>query len=279
MSTMVMGLCWPLQMPPTPKAVLISIADQANDHGVCWPSLPGICERTCFKRTAVIEALAWLEQAGFISIERIDGRNNRYTCNLTRLRQRDLSQQQEPVREANQSARRTGTADGLPSPADGPPPVRQTDQPVRQTDPNRNEPSSEPSTTVSARGRAKPKGEDQPLTVNDLVGAGVERQAAADWLRVRRAPLTRTALAGVEREAAMAGISLGRAVLVAAENSWRGFKAAWYANLQQQRVGRDSPPSGTAFQRARQQQVAEMTGGLLDTRRGGDVVDMPGVTS
>ena len=45
MSIAVMRSCWPLQMPPTPKAVLISLADNASDEGECWPSIPTICER------------------------------------------------------------------------------------------------------------------------------------------------------------------------------------------------------------------------------------------
>lgn len=39
MSTIIMSQCWPLQgLSVTQKAVLISLADQANDDGVCWPA-------------------------------------------------------------------------------------------------------------------------------------------------------------------------------------------------------------------------------------------------
>jgi hypothetical protein len=60
-------------MPPTPKAVLISLADNANDQGECWPSLAKICERTCYGKTAVVKALAWLEEKGAIHRERSTG--------------------------------------------------------------------------------------------------------------------------------------------------------------------------------------------------------------
>jgi hypothetical protein len=79
MSTAVMGLCWPLQMPPTAKAVLMSLADQANDQGVCWPAITSISDRTCYGRTAVIEAIKWLEARKAIEIERGASRSNRYT--------------------------------------------------------------------------------------------------------------------------------------------------------------------------------------------------------
>lgn len=73
-----MGQCWPLQMPPTPKAVLISLADNANDQGNCWPSIATIAERTCFSERAVQGAIKWLEQASVLSADRSNGRHTRY---------------------------------------------------------------------------------------------------------------------------------------------------------------------------------------------------------
>lgn len=72
------------------------------------------------------------------------------------------------------------------------------------------------------------------VSIPDLVAAGCEQQVAKDWLSVRKAkragPLTLTAWEGVKREAAAAGISLAAAVAFAAEKSWVGFTAKWYAN-------------------------------------------------
>lgn len=54
MSTIIMSACWPLQgMSPSQKAVLVSLADQANDDGVCWPSVESIGRRTCLSERAV----------------------------------------------------------------------------------------------------------------------------------------------------------------------------------------------------------------------------------
>lgn len=51
------------------------------------------------------------------------------------------------------------------------------------------------------------------------------------WLAVRKAkrggPVTETALDGVRREAAKAGITLDDAVRISAERSWVGFRADW----------------------------------------------------
>ena len=44
MSTHILSACWALSgMSSTQKLVLISLADQANDDGVCWPSVPTAC--------------------------------------------------------------------------------------------------------------------------------------------------------------------------------------------------------------------------------------------
>jgi Helix-turn-helix domain len=56
-----MALCWPLKLPLVAKSVLVSLADNANDDGFCWPSIDTISERTCASRRAVIEAIKALE--------------------------------------------------------------------------------------------------------------------------------------------------------------------------------------------------------------------------
>ena len=156
MSTIVMSACWRIQIPPTPKAVLMSLADNANDHGECWPSLTTIAMRTCFGRTAVIEAIRWLEEHGLLEADRSNGRHTRYTVKPSGLRP-ELFQNEgdqsasrtsprgapvrqadgvegKPVRQPDQSARRTGSPGGLNQSAS-------RTGPVRQADTNRQEPS------------------------------------------------------------------------------------------------------------------------------------------
>lgn len=127
MSTRIMALCWPLQMHSTDKAVLISLADNANDSGYCWPSIATICERTCFGRTAVIEAIGRLEEGGYVTANRDNGRHTTYVISP------------QPVRQTDPSAKRTGPPDG------GDPSASRTG-PVRQTDTNRHLTVNEPST-------------------------------------------------------------------------------------------------------------------------------------
>lgn len=68
MSTIVMAACWPLALPPAEKAVLISLADQANDDGECWPSVPTMSRRTCLGERTVQRALRELEDKGLLRV-------------------------------------------------------------------------------------------------------------------------------------------------------------------------------------------------------------------
>lgn len=80
MSTIIMNCCWPLQgMTVTQKAVLISLADNANDDGVCWPSVEKIAQRTCLSVRAVRNAIKWLEENQLLQKTERYGRSNIYT--------------------------------------------------------------------------------------------------------------------------------------------------------------------------------------------------------
>lgn len=75
-----MSACWPLQgLTPAQKAVLISLADNANDEGVCWPSVAKIAERTCLSERAVQQAIKVLSKCKALSIEARQGRSTMFT--------------------------------------------------------------------------------------------------------------------------------------------------------------------------------------------------------
>lgn len=59
---------------------------------------------------------------------------------------------------------------------------------------------------------------------------GIPGQVVADFRALRtklRAPITATAMDGIKREAAKAGVSLADAMRMCCERGWRGFKAEW----------------------------------------------------
>jgi hypothetical protein len=199
LSTVVMAACWPLQMPPSAKAVLISLADNANDDGYCYPSIPYICDRTCLGRTAVIDAIKWLEAHGALIADRSSGRHTTYTVT--------------PKAYRNQSASRTSP------PSE---PVRQTD---KTSPPAGLHPSAKRTLTVIEPSKNRQRGEAHACP------ADVDPGHWRDWLAARKAKragmVTETVMAGMQREAAKAGIPLAEAIRVCAERSWAGFNAAW----------------------------------------------------
>ncbi len=70
------------------------------------------------------------------------------------------------------------------------------------------------------------------LSSNDLIIIlpSLPKQVADDFLTVRKAkklPLTKTALAGIEREGKLAGLNLTQTIAMCASKGWGGFKASW----------------------------------------------------
>jgi uncharacterized protein YdaU (DUF1376 family) len=88
----------------------------------------------------------------------------------------------------------------------------------------------------------KPRTKNQePLTNNKpkvknitpsalLASLGIVGQIADDFISLRnrlKAPITKTSIDGIGREAKKAGIPLESALIICCERSWRGFKAEW----------------------------------------------------
>lgn len=78
-----------------------------------------------------------------------------------------------------------------------------------------------------------PRKEEKPKRKRTSVARpdGVSEQVWEDFSALRtkrRAPITETALKGIQREAEKAGISLEAALSTCCERGWQGFKAEWY---------------------------------------------------
>ena len=68
----------------------------------------------------------------------------------------------------------------------------------------------------------------------ELLSLGTDKDVLADWLAVRKkkkAVNSKTAFNALITEIEKTGLSVPDAVKVSAENSWAGFKSAWYTNL------------------------------------------------
>jgi DNA-binding transcriptional ArsR family regulator len=69
---------------PVAKLVLVKLADNANEQGICWPSVPLIMQHTELSERAVRKHLRALELAGLISVEK-QSQNGHQTANVYRL--------------------------------------------------------------------------------------------------------------------------------------------------------------------------------------------------
>lgn len=85
---------------------------------------------------------------------------------------------------------------------------------------------------------------------------GISDELLRDFLEVRKAKragkLTPTAIKGLEREAAKAGLTLLQAITVCCEAGWQGFRADWYAT----RTSSGSMPAWREQQRTETQKAA-----------------------
>jgi len=182
MSTLMMAQCWPLKMPPTPKAILISLADNANDQGYCWPSIATVCVRTCFSKRAVIDAIAWLESTGALEADRTNGRHTTYVVTPSKY--------VEPVQQVHRCGKSTG-APPASEPVQQPhQPVHLLHQPVQQPHTNR----QEPSLTVSKSNRQRKRAPAADIVVE--LPPWLDPPLWESWVRDRRErghPLTQGA--------------------------------------------------------------------------------------
>jgi len=75
----------------------------------------------------------------------------------------------------------------------------------------------------------KPKKIKDIAPIGDLL-ADIDEQVASDFKALRsklRAPITKTAMDGLRREAAKAELTLEAVLRICCERGWRGFKASW----------------------------------------------------
>ena len=68
------------------KLVLVSLADQANSSGVCWPGIRFIADRTGLNRSTILRNIRLLSEAGHLTIEkRVGGQGGGAKSNVYML--------------------------------------------------------------------------------------------------------------------------------------------------------------------------------------------------
>lgn len=185
-----MSACWPLQgMSPAQKAVLISLADNANDEGVCWPSVARIAERTCLSERAVQAAIKFLASAKALSIEARQGRSTMFTVTPAAY---------APPQKAHPS-RKCTPADAAPTPAPAAPQPPQQIHPTPAAAAPRTvrEPKPEPSGNLLPADSGQP---DEEAARQEACRAIWAAYAAAYQQRYGTAPVRNAKVNGQVRD-------------------------------------------------------------------------------
>jgi len=71
-----MNWAWQQKLSPTPKLILMALADAANEYGVCWPSVSTVATRCCVSIRTVRRVMQTLVDRGLLHSEqryRTDG--------------------------------------------------------------------------------------------------------------------------------------------------------------------------------------------------------------
>lgn len=197
-----MSKVWPMQMPMVAKAVYISLADNANDHGVCWPSIPTIAKRVCAAERTVFKAIKWLEENQLLVKEPSQGKSTRYKL---------TPDARSPLNDVHPCTTFTPPLNDV-----HPTPERRAVDPCTTFTQTVIEPSENHKRTVNKQ--------------NPDLFHGVSDEVKNDFLALRKArksPVTPTAIKGIEREAIKAKLTLQQALEICCSNGWTGFKADW----------------------------------------------------
>ncbi|MFU3247734.1 MULTISPECIES: helix-turn-helix domain-containing protein [Pseudomonas aeruginosa group] len=88
MSIKAMNWAWEQQLPPVPKLTLLALADNADDHGYCWPKMRTIAAKCCTSERTIQRTIKSLLGTGLLyKAARFDGSgrqvSNSYTLALS----------------------------------------------------------------------------------------------------------------------------------------------------------------------------------------------------
>ena len=195
---------------PLRKLVLVKLADNANDQGMCFPSYQYIADVCEISKRSAINHIDALIEMGLVSKKERKNKDGS-SSNIYFLHLDKGSEIPAPP----------SAGDSLGSAGDAPPPSA-GDSPITSHSINQ---SINHTTLAGSNARAK-KSEAHVL----LEQFGITDQLADDFITHRKAckaPITETALNGFQREADKAKIPIQRAVAISIERGWRGFRADW----------------------------------------------------
>ena len=208
MSIRIMSAVWELDLQASEKLVLLALADNANDEGLCWPSIATIARKCGKGDRSVQQAIQELQKLGHLTRDEVVGKGCRYT-----------------IHPRNNCA-----------PAENSPPQKTTDTPAESAPkPSRTINTSEAkasSVTRAPKANAFPAPADVPDSVWKDFLASPKR---------KKAGMSQTAYAGIVNNLMALtehGYPPGDMIALAVERGWTTIKLEWVQNDERSQANR-----------------------------------------
>lgn len=244
------ALSWAVRqkLPSTQKLVLLMLAERHNkDSGQCNPSLELLAEDCGLSRRSVIDQIAKLQTAGYLTVRHRANEGLRlpsqYVLHLgfgvpERVQVENFDPYLLPPKVVN-DVHLGGEPAAPGSERPSPPQCKTFTTPVNDVHQG------------SERAAHKPGIEPGIEPINTSASAptipGVPEELTNEWKAVRKAkragPISQTVIDALNREAAKAGITVEDAVRYCIESGWQGFKATWYLKNVGNTPGYKQPPA------------------------------------
>lgn len=189
---------------PARKLVLLKLADNANDDGICFPSYQYIADKCEMTRRSAISHIEYLIKMGLVSKKERKNKDG----SISNLYFLHLEQGSENFALGGENISLGGENFALGGGENISPITSHSLEPVN-----------------------KPKKTTQKSDAEILLEQfGITGQLAKDFIahrKVKRAAISETQLNRLQKQADKAGISICEAVEICIERNWQGFNAAW----------------------------------------------------
>ena len=189
---------------PARKLVLLKLADNANDDGICFPSYQYIADKCEMTRRSAISHIEYLIKMGLVSKKERKNKDG----SISNLYFLHLEQGSENFALGGENIS-LGSENFAPGGSEN----------ISPRTSHSLEPVNEPKKTTQ-------KSESEIL----LEQFGITGQLAKDFIAHRKAKkgvINQTQLNRLQKQADKAGISICEAVEICIERNWQGFNASW----------------------------------------------------
>ncbi|XNI52151.1 helix-turn-helix domain-containing protein [Haemophilus influenzae] len=204
---------------PARKLVLLKLADNANDDGICFPSYQYIADKCEMTRRSAISHIEYLIKMGLVSKKERKNKDG----SISNLYFLHLEQGSENFALGGENISLGSENFALGGSENISPITSHSLEPV-----------NEPKKTTQ-------KSESEML----LERFGITGQLAKDFIahrKTKRGAISETQLSRLQKQADKAGISICEVVEICIERKWQGFNASW--DWRDEKLRPDSPHLG-----------------------------------